>query len=267
MNIFFKFSEIIKTIILEDSARNNIPIPSNLDFITVEKPPIKFNSDLSTNVAMVLSKYYKKSPLNLGEYFKSLLIKNNHIDEISVVKPGFINIKLKKNFWNIFLKNVLEDNSFGMDRNEKKLNFLIEFVSANPTGPLHVGHCRGAVLGDVISNLLLFNNHKVTKEYYVNDYGNQIYFFTKSVYYRIREIIYKEKFPIDDKNLYPGVYLIDIANNILSENNIISFENFDEIKEILSDLSIKESLKLIQTFAPHYQHFHTVVHTCLHIPT
>ena len=247
MNIFFKFSEIIKTIILEDSARNNIPIPSNLDFITVEKPPIKFNSDLSTNVAMVLSKYYKKSPLDLGEYFKSLLIKNNHIDEISVVKPGFINIKLKKNFWNIFLKNVLEDNSFGMDRNEKKLNFLIEFVSANPTGPLHVGHCRGAVLGDVISNLLLFNNHKVTKEYYVNDYGNQIYFFTKSVYYRIREIIYKEKFPIDDKNLYPGVYLIDIANNILSENNIISFENFDEIKEILSDLSIKESLKLIQT--------------------
>ncbi len=86
----------------------------------------------------------------------------------------------------------------------KKFNYLVEFVSANPTGPLHVGHCRGAILGDVISNVLLFNNHKVTKEYYVNDYGNQIINFTKSVYSRIREAKYKEPFPIDNSDLYPG---------------------------------------------------------------
>ena len=75
----------------------------------------------------------------------------------------------------------------------KKRKALVEFASANPTGPLHVGHCRGAILGDVISNILLFNKHKVIKEYYVNDYGNQIINFTKSVYFRIREILYKEK--------------------------------------------------------------------------
>ena len=94
---------------------------------------------------------------------------------------------------------------------KKEKNYLVEFVSANPTGPLHVGHCRGAILGDVISNILLFNKHKVTKEYYVNDYGNQIINFTKSVYYRIREIIYSEPFPKNNQDLYPGDYLIDIA--------------------------------------------------------
>ena len=76
---------------------------------------------------------------------------------------------------------------------------------------MHVGHCRGAILGDVIANILLFNNHKVTKEYYVNDYGNQIINFTKSVYFRIREIIYNEAFPANNENLYPGEYLIDFA--------------------------------------------------------
>ena len=83
--------------------------------------------------------------------------------------------------------------------------------SANPTGPLHVGHCRGAILGDVISNILIFNKHDVSKEYYVNDYGNQIISFTKSVFYRIREILNNEKFPTEDSNLYPGDYIIDIA--------------------------------------------------------
>ena len=113
-----------------------------------------------------------------------------------------------------------------------------KFVSANPTGPLHVGHCRGAVLGDVIANVLLFNKHKVTKEYYVNDYGNQILNFTKSVYLRIREISFNEPFPNNDENLYPGDYLIDFAKNILSSNKDIDFKNFDNISEKLTDLSI-----------------------------
>ena len=90
----------------------------------------------------------------------------------------------------------------------------IEFVSANPTGPLHVGHCRGAILGDVLSNLLKFNGHLVTKEYYVNDYGNQIKTFILSVYYRILEIVDKKNFP-KDKDLYPGDYIISIAKKLL----------------------------------------------------
>ena len=85
-------------------------------------------------------------------------------------------------FGQILLEEIIVNSkTFGVNEKEKKLNYLVEFVSANPTGPLHVGHCRGAILGDVISNVLLFNNHKVTKEYYVNDYGNQIINFTKSV--------------------------------------------------------------------------------------
>ena len=111
---------------------------------------------------------------------------------------------------------------------------------------MHVGHSRGAILGDVISNLLSFNGHKVTKEYYVNDYGNQISHFTKSVYLRIKEILYSETFPIEDKDLYPGDYLIDIAKKIISNNKDLDFKNFDSVSEKLKHLSIQESLKLIK---------------------
>ncbi len=129
---------------------------------------------------------------------------------------------------------------------KKKNNYLVEFVSANPTGPLHVGHCRGAILGDVITNVLLFNKHKVTKEYYVNDYGSQIVNFTKSVYLRIREILYDETFPKDNDDLYPGDYLIDFAKNIIDANKKIDFNEFEKISEKLTTLSIDEALKLIK---------------------
>ncbi len=122
----------------------------------------------------------------------------------------------------------------------------MEFVSANPTGPLHVGHCRGAILGDVISNILKFNNNIVEKEYYVNDYGNQVSYFNYSVYLRIREKLYNEKFPVDNADLYPGDYLIDIANNIVKNNKDINFENFKDIEDHLKKLSIIESLNLIK---------------------
>ena len=123
---------------------------------------------------------------------------------------------------------------------------MVEFVSANPTGPLHVGHCRGAILGDVISNVLLFNNHKVTKEYYVNDYGNQIINFTKSVYFRIREVKFGEIFPNDNPDLYPGDYLIDFANNIITSNTDLNYDTYEGISEKLTALSIEQALLLIK---------------------
>ena len=216
MNIFNNYLNVIKTIILSESEKNNLQLPDNLDSINVEIPPKNFNCDLSTNVAMVLSKPNKKNPLEIAEYISNLLLKNEYIDTASIAKPGFINIKLKKSFWNIFIKEILSKKNYGADLNNKKMNYLIEFVSANPTGPLHVGHCRGAILGDVLSNLLVFNNHKVTREYYVNDYGNQISHFVKSIFLRIREIKYNEKFPLENQDLYPGNYLIDIAKNIIA---------------------------------------------------
>ena len=248
MNIFDQYLDKIKNVLLDLSKNGNIILPEKLDGITTEIPPAKFNSDISTNVAMVLSKANNKSPSDLANILvKAIKDKDELIDNISVVKPGFINIKFKPIFWTKFVKEIIENSdSYGINTKEKKQSYLIEFVSANPTGPLHVGHCRGAILGDVIANILLFNKHKVSREYYVNDYGNQIINFTKSVYLRIREILFKETFPLDDEDLYPGDYLITFAQNIIKLNKQIDFDNFDKISGKLTILSIEEALKLIK---------------------
>ncbi len=248
MNIFNQYLDKIKKIILDLSNKGKIILPDSLDGINAEIPPEKFNCDISTNVAMVLSKINKKPPLELAKILaKSLENEDKSIKEVSIVKPGFINIKFQPEFWTNFSKEIIKNaKTFGIDTNEQKKNYLIEFVSANPTGPLHVGHCRGAILGDVISNILSFNNHKVIKEYYVNDYGNQIINFTKSVYFRIREIKFNETFPTNNEDLYPGGYLIEFANNIISSNPKIDFTNYDAISEELTSLSIDEAIKLIK---------------------
>ena len=248
MNIFEIYLDKIKKLIIKLNNENIIQIPDSLNGINVEIPPAKFDCDISTNVAMVLSKANKKSPIDLANQLADLIkYDDDKIDNINVEKPGFINIKFKGFFWNEFLKEIITNSKkFGINSNEKKNKYLIEYVSANPTGPLHVGHCRGAILGDVIANLLSFNQHSVTREYYVNDYGNQIIIFAKSVYLRIREILNKEKFPTDDPNLYPGDYLIDIAKNIIKENKVLNFDNFESISESLTKLSVDQSIKLIK---------------------
>ena len=247
MNIFDHYLDKIKNILLDLADEGIISLPEKLDGINTEIPPEKFNCDLSTNVGMVLSKINKKNPIEIAQTIADTLKKKDPlISEISIVKPGFINIKFKSIFWTNFIQKIIENSkTFGKNIKEKKKSYLIEFVSANPTGPLHVGHCRGAILGDVIANVLLFNDHKVTKEYYVNDYGNQIINFTKSVYLRIKEIKFGEPFP-NDEDLYPGDYLKDFANNIISSNKKMDFSNFDNISDELTSLSIDEALKLIK---------------------
>tara|TARA_Y100000590_G_scaffold468849_1_gene653445 strand:- start:1208 stop:2938 length:1731 start_codon:yes stop_codon:yes gene_type:complete len=248
MNIFENYLDNIKKILISLSKDGKLILPNVLMGISTEIPPPKFNSDISTNAAMVLSKINNKSPIELASFLSDHIKSSDHlIKEVSVIKPGFINIKFKPIFWTNFIKEVINNSeTFGINKKEKKNNYLVEFVSANPTGPLHVGHCRGAILGDVISNILKFNNHQVTKEYYVNDYGNQIINFTKSIYFRIREIIYKEPFPINNEELYPGDYLIDFAKNIVVSNENIDFQNFENISKKLATLSINEALKLIK---------------------
>ena len=247
MNIFENYLLKIEKVIKSAHKDNLLELPDNLSGINVDIPPAKFSGDISTNVAMVLSKINKKPPIELAKQIADLIKdSDSNIDEISIEKPGFINLKFKNEFWNGFILDVLNNSSYGNSASGKKNSYLVEFVSANPTGPLHVGHSRGAILGDVISNLLSFNGHKVTKEYYVNDYGNQISHFTKSVYLRIKEILYSETFPIEDNDLYPGDYLIDIAKKIISNNKDLDFKNFDSVSEKLKHLSIQESLKLIK---------------------
>ena len=247
MNIFKLYKDKIINILKSANKENLIILPENLNSINVDLPPSKFNCDISTNVAMVLSKFNEKSPIVLAEILSKLIKQNDHyINDISIEKPGFINIRLNKDFWNFFLKNIINDKSYGSQKSLNQKKYLVEFVSANPTGPLHVGHSRGAILGDVISNLLKFNNHIVTKEYYVNDYGNQILHFTKSVYLRIREILNKEAFPSGNADLYPGEYIKHIAKNIIDKNLNLNFNNFDDISADLTILSVKESIKLIK---------------------
>jgi len=248
MNIFELYLDKIKSIIVELSKKNQLIVPETFNGINAEIPPPKFDCDISTNVAMVLSKLNKTSPIELAEKLATE-IKNSddQIENISIAKPGFINIKFKPSFWSNFIKEIIDNaEKFGINEKEKKNNYLVEFVSANPTGPLHVGHCRGAILGDVISNVLIFNKHKVTKEYYVNDYGNQIINFTKSVYFRIREVKFNETFPQDNPDLYPGDYLVDFAKNIVSGNSDLSFDDYEKISDKLTALSIEQALLLIK---------------------
>ena len=249
MNIFDLYLDKIKILIKRLNKEGTLKLPVSLNGINVDIPPANFDFDISTNVSMVLAKINKKSPIDIANQLIGLIEKeDSNIEKILVAKPGFINIKFKNIYWNNFIKEVHNNyQTYGVNVKEKKQKYLIEFVSANPTGPLHVGHCRGAILGDVISNILIFNKHKVTKEYYVNDFGNQIINFTKSVFFRAREIMHKEKFPLENTDLYPGDYLLDIAKNITESNKDLNFDNFENISKELMLLSVSESLKLIKS--------------------
>ena len=248
MNIFDIYLIKIKELILKLNKNGLIQVPENLNSINVDIPPEKFDFDISTNVAMILAKINNQNPLDFAKKIESDFKKiDPNIEKLEIIKPGFINIKFNSNFWNEFLKKILIDHeNYGVNKKNEAKSYLVEFVSANPTGPLHVGHCRGAIIGDVISNILKFNGHKVSKEYYVNDHGNQILNFTKSVFLRIQEITENKKFPNDDPNLYPGNYIIEIAENIIKQNKNLNFDDFEKISKKLTLLAVSESLKLIK---------------------
>ena len=244
MKIFDIYLNKIKNIVTNNSA--NLKIPQNLSGINVDTAPAKFKADISTNVCMVLSSLNKLPPTEIYKQLNLDDLKNDKdIENIEFVKPGFVNIKFVKKFWNTFLTKMLNDQKYGASLKNDKKNYLLEFVSANPTGPLHVGHCRGAIYGDALCNLLKFCDHKVTKEYYVNDHGNQIKNFSLSVYFRIKEKLYNEEYP-KDENLYPGDYIIEIAEQIISKNSIKNYENYEKISDELSKLSVVASLEIIK---------------------
>ena len=247
MNIFDYYHSSLLKGLKDFEKKGAIKIPEKTNSISVEVPPDKFDADISTNVCMVLSGINKSKPKDIYEnYVSKLLSKDDNLENFEIVNPGFVNLKFKKKFWNSFLEKIVQLKEYGSNKNEKTRKYLVEFVSANPTGPLHVGHCRGAVFGDVLSNLLKFNNHNVTKEYYINDHGNQITNFTHSVFYRILELRHKKKFP-DDENLYPGEYIKEIAQNIISNSKIDKFDELEPIFEELQKLCIENSLLIIKS--------------------
>ncbi len=245
MNIFENYLSKINKIILANKDFLNLKNIESLKNVVLEVPPEHFNFDLSTNISLVLSKSNKSNPKSLSMEIKNLLLKN--IDDFKIIEvagPGFLNIKLSKKGLISNINTILKNkNSYGAKKSNE--NYIIEFVSANPTGPMHVGHCRGAIFGDVLSNLLQFNGNKVLKEYYTNDYGNQIKNFVESVYLRIREIKFNEKFILKE-NLYPGEYIKDIATKILTKKQNLQFDNFEKNFEDLKKQALKESMMLIK---------------------
>ena len=246
MNLFSNYQKRFLHYLKSLEKKKIIDLPNHLKNLTVELPPKGHKADMSCNVAMILAKFNQKTPLDLANILKKNFLENfKEFEKIDVAKPGFLNINFKIDFWkNHLFKIIQSDANYGSNKNlQQKYN--IEFVSANPTGPLHVGHCRGAILGDALSNLLKFNGHLVTKEYYVNDYGNQIKIFVLSVYHRILEITEEKIFPFD-KDLYPGDYIIDIAKKIVEEKNIKDFKNFNKVYEKLAKESLKFSIELIK---------------------
>ena len=239
MNIF----EYYKNIFLKSINNKNIDKKIK-DKIIVEIPKQKIFGDISFNAPLILGSFLKKPPIVLAKEFKKSILNHcNDFEQVEIVKPGFINFTFKKSIISNFLNSV--QNNFGVPNKIKKKKINIEFVSANPTGPLHVGHCRGAIFGDILCNFLKYCGHSVTKEYYINDYGNQIDLFLKSIYFRAIEILKKKKFP-KDQGLYPGDYIIDIAHKILSKIDIGKYDNFKDAKPAISSSAIKLSMSIIK---------------------
>ena len=249
-----------KSIISKEFA-SNFKLPEqavNESSFVVESPKNEDNGDLSTNICMVLSKDLSQPPIKIAEILKTSLEKYSEFEQLEVAKPGFLNFRVNKSVWYKFLSEKLHtselyDKNIG---NGQTIN--VEYVSANPTGPLHIGHCRGAVFGDVLSNLLTSTGYDVTKEYYVNDAGVQINYLADSVIIRIKEILNQRNENNYPDNFYPGEYLIDVAKKIIDANGdkILEQDNsFELIKDesvaLLLDL-IKADLKLLSIEQDHF---------------
>ena len=245
MNLFSDYQKKIFNNLKKLEKKGKIKIPLDMKSFTVELPPKNQKADISCNAAMILAKFNNISPADLAEIIKKNLLSSfKEFKTIEIAKPGFLNIYFQTSFRKEFLEKVIISNSKYGSNNLPKKKYNIEFVSANPTGPLHVGHCRGAILGDTLSKLLAFNGNKIVKEYYVNDHGGQIKNFVSSVYYRILEIIENKTFP-NDKELYPGDYIVDIAKKIIRNKSINNFTNYKKIYQKLLKESLKSSMDLI----------------------
>ncbi|MGV3278304.1 arginine--tRNA ligase [Rickettsiales bacterium LUAb2] len=246
MDIFNDFKLSIENILKKLPMKSKTPL--DLSLIKVEQPKDPKFGDISTNVAMVLSKAYDLSTFDLAHNIADLLLKfeADNIADVNLVKPGFINITLKPKYWHKLLNQALiKGNKLGYENlgEGKKIN--IEYVSANPTGPLHIGHGRGAVIGDILANLYDFMGYQVTKEYYINDAGNQVEGLGKSVYFR-----YCEELGLDaDKpeDFYPAEYVRDIAKKII-KNDDKKWLNSDKSEAVayFKDIAIAENMQSIK---------------------
>jgi arginyl-tRNA synthetase len=192
------------------AAEGGWPDPE-LARVVVEPPREASHGDMATNAAMVLAKEAKAKPRDLAEQIATKLRADDLIEKVDVAGPGFINLTLKAHVWADALRTVLrEGDAYGRSGVGAAEKVNVEYVSANPTGPMHVGHCRGAVFGDALSSLLSFAGYDVTREYYINDAGAQVDVLARSAFLRYREAIGESIGEIPE-GLYPGDYLVPVG--------------------------------------------------------
>lgn len=237
MNIFSAFrARIAAAVSGLDLEKSDLP----LDRINVEPPRDPAHGDLATNAAMVLSKAAGMKPRDLAEKLVAVLSMDPDIEQADVAGPGFINLRISKGFWQEQLLMINElGMRYGSASPDKPLKINVEYVSANPTGPMHVGHCRGAVVGDVLANLLAFAGHDVTKEYYTNDAGSQIDVLARSAMLRYREALGETIGEIPE-GLYPGDYLVPVGRQLVDRfgselKDMAAAEAIRQVKPIVID--------------------------------
>ena len=210
MNLFTHVREIVIEVLKELSAQSVLPTDTDFSNITVEPPKDSRHGDMSTNAAMVLSKSVEVKPRELAQIISEALSPKEIISSVDIAGPGFINITLSNLSWHGLLSAILMSGvNFGKSGMGSSQKVNVEFVSANPTGPLHVGHTRGAVFGDALANLLAYSGYDVTREYYINDGGSQVDVLARSIFLRYQEAFGKEV--VFEEGTYPGDYLIPIA--------------------------------------------------------
>ncbi|MEG8229756.1 arginine--tRNA ligase [Candidatus Rickettsia tasmanensis] len=239
MNIFNQLKQDI--IVASRQLYNNQEIANTA---TIETPKDSFNGDLSSNIAMIIAAKESIAPREVALKFKEVLITLPYIASIEIAGPGFINFTIKADSWQASIKDILqhEEKFFEIDI-DKSRNINIEYVSANPTGPMHIGHARGAVYGDVLARILQKVGYSVTKEYYVNDAGSQINDLVSTVLLRYKEAL-GEQITIS-AGLYPGEYLIPLGQILAKEygNKLLTMNDAERFK-IIKSFAVEKMLDL-----------------------
>ncbi|MCT7375327.1 arginine--tRNA ligase [Chelativorans salis] len=247
MNIFADFSDRVVKAVNALGLKPKEGGALDLSRVAVEPPRDASHGDLATNAAMVLSKAVGENPRALGERLAAALAEDPDVAEASVAGPGFVNLRLGDEFWQAQLAEMLDlGTDYGRSTVGAGHKVNVEYVSANPTGPMHVGHCRGAVVGDALANLLAFAGYDVTKEYYINDAGVQIDALGRSVMLRYREALGEETGAIPE-GLYPGDYLVPVGKALADEFGTKLLEMPEvEALEVVKDRAIDAMMAMIR---------------------
>ena len=207
MNVFADFLERVRCAVAVAVAGQEGGVPAAMSRIVVEPPRDAGHGDLASNAAMVLARQVAMQPRELATRIAEVLARDPDIEAVEVAGPGFLNLRLHTAYWHRLLAAILAAGSdYGRSGLGGGAPVNVEYVSANPTGPMHVGHCRGAVVGDALAGLLAFAGYDVTREYYINDAGAQVDVLARSTFLRYREALGEEIGKIPE-GLYPGDYL------------------------------------------------------------